>query len=139
LCAVVAEIPTEVGILRLNFATRIFATLFTRRLPKSRGKEALVNPEQPWKGDTERRGFESIETASSATSFKTSRRPVTGQRWLERCGRVPPGFSIRSQLPGAHKQRRSPEMPRSGHFAASDAPDQLAEDIRKFFRNLIAG
>lgn len=31
------------------------------------------------------------------------------------------------------------EMPRGGHFAASDAPDLLAEDIRKFFGNLIAG
>jgi pimeloyl-ACP methyl ester carboxylesterase len=31
------------------------------------------------------------------------------------------------------------EMPRGGHFAASDAPDLLVEDIRKFFGSLIAG
>jgi pimeloyl-ACP methyl ester carboxylesterase len=30
------------------------------------------------------------------------------------------------------------EMPRGGHFAASDAPDLLAADIRKFFGDLIA-
>lgn len=31
------------------------------------------------------------------------------------------------------------EMPRGGHFAASDAPDLLVEDIRKFFGKLIVG
>lgn len=31
------------------------------------------------------------------------------------------------------------EMPRGGHFAASDAPDLLVEDIRKFFSSLVAG
>ena len=31
------------------------------------------------------------------------------------------------------------EMPRGGHFAASEAPDLLAADIRKFFGGLIAG
>lgn len=30
------------------------------------------------------------------------------------------------------------EMPRGGHFAASDAPELLAEDIRQFFRKLTA-
>jgi hypothetical protein len=30
-------------------------------------------------------------------------------------------------------------MPRGGHFAASEAPDLLVEDIRTFFRSLIAG
>jgi epoxide hydrolase len=30
------------------------------------------------------------------------------------------------------------EMPRGGHFAASDAPDLLVEDIREFFGSLIA-
>lgn len=31
------------------------------------------------------------------------------------------------------------EMPRGGHFAASEAPDLLAEDIRRFFGTLLAG
>ena len=31
------------------------------------------------------------------------------------------------------------EMPRGGHFAASEAPDLLVDDIRKFFGGLIAG
>ncbi|MGL4237727.1 epoxide hydrolase family protein [Tabrizicola sp.] len=31
------------------------------------------------------------------------------------------------------------EMPRGGHFAASDAPDLLVEDIRKFFGQLLKG
>ena len=31
------------------------------------------------------------------------------------------------------------EMPRGGHFAASEAPDLLIEDIRKFFGNLTGG
>ena len=31
------------------------------------------------------------------------------------------------------------EMPHGGHFAASEAPDLLVEDIRKFFRSLIVG
>jgi epoxide hydrolase len=31
------------------------------------------------------------------------------------------------------------EMPRGGHFAASEEPDLLVEDIRKFFGGLIAG
>jgi pimeloyl-ACP methyl ester carboxylesterase len=31
------------------------------------------------------------------------------------------------------------EMPRGGHFAASETPDLLVEDIRKFFGTLIAG
>jgi hypothetical protein len=30
-------------------------------------------------------------------------------------------------------------MPRGGHFAASDAPDLLVDDIRKFFAGLLAG
>lgn len=30
------------------------------------------------------------------------------------------------------------EMPRGGHFAAADAPDLLADDIRKFFKGLLA-
>ena len=30
-------------------------------------------------------------------------------------------------------------MPRGGHFAASEAPDLLVEDIRKFFGSLIVG
>jgi hypothetical protein len=29
------------------------------------------------------------------------------------------------------------EMPRGGHFAATDASDLLVEDIRKFFGSLI--
>lgn len=31
------------------------------------------------------------------------------------------------------------EMPRGGHFAASETPDLLAADIRRFFQGLIAG
>ena len=31
------------------------------------------------------------------------------------------------------------EMPRGGHFAASETPDLLIEDIRKFFSSLITG
>jgi hypothetical protein len=30
-------------------------------------------------------------------------------------------------------------MPRGGHFAASEAPDLLVADIRKFFSALLAG
>jgi hypothetical protein len=30
-------------------------------------------------------------------------------------------------------------MPRGGHFAATDAPDLLVADIRKFFGGLLGG
>jgi pimeloyl-ACP methyl ester carboxylesterase len=32
--------------------------------------------------------------------------------------------------------RRFTEMPKGGHFAAMEEPEQLAEDIRSFFRPL---
>ncbi len=46
--------------------------------------------------------------------------------------------SVRSFAERANNIVHWTEMPRGGHFAASEAPDLLAEDIRKFFVGLIA-
>jgi pimeloyl-ACP methyl ester carboxylesterase len=46
--------------------------------------------------------------------------------------------SVRSFAERANNIVHWTEMPRGGHFAAVDAPDLLAEDIRKFFASLLA-
>lgn len=45
--------------------------------------------------------------------------------------------SVRSFAERANNIVQWTEMPRGGHFAASDAPDLLVEDIRKFFTGLL--
>lgn len=47
--------------------------------------------------------------------------------------------SVRSFAERSNNIVQWTEMPRGGHFAASDAPDLLVDDIRKFFAGLLAG
>jgi pimeloyl-ACP methyl ester carboxylesterase len=45
--------------------------------------------------------------------------------------------SVRSFAERANNIVHWTEMPRGGHFAATDAPELLVEDIRKFFGGVI--
>lgn len=47
--------------------------------------------------------------------------------------------SVRSFAERSNKIVHWTEMPRGGHFAASERPELLVDDIRKFFSGLIAG
>ena len=59
-------------------------------------------------------------TCRRATPSSRARSSIRRARWAERA------FDI----------RRWTRMPRGGHFAALEAPDLLAEEIRAFFRPL---